>query len=180
MSTGFRYRGAASPKMQAIIYIVVGIVFVGIALFSLISSVSADAKKPDDAEFFKGKVTEVLSVDTDYKRKSTTGKKKKVVTVYDCHVIVEYEVNGQVYEHQHFADDRDTPSKVGDTYYVEVSPAEPEKVYTVSASSSTFARSTLKYILLVVFGIFGVVFASAGIKALNKKQTVDNDPNLWH
>ena len=172
--------GQMSPKAQAYLRLALGAIGVIAMIFTLIGTITKEAKKPDDAEYFEGEVTKVLSVTTDYKRKKKSNGTKKKVKVYDCSVIIEYDVNGQTYEYNYVANDRSSAIKVGNTFYVEVSPSNPNKVYSVSATKNSFMNTTMKYIFPGLIGLVSIILLVSGLKAVKKEDSVGSNSNLWH
>ena len=170
-----------SPKAQAYLRLGLGVFGILAMIFSVIGVIRTESKKPDDAEYFKGEVTKVISTNTDYKitKKKKNGIKKKT-TVYDCSVIIEFDVNGQTYEYNYLANDRTSPIKVGETFYVEVSPSNPDKVYSVSGTKNSFFNKTMKYIFPGLIGLVSIILLVSGLKAVKKEDRADNNANLWH
>ena len=68
------------------------------------------------------------------------------------------------------------PIELGDIYYLEVSPSEPEHVYSIGTVKSKTLSNILLYLAVGMFGIAGVIMIVSGVKGLKKKNT---DANMY-
>lgn len=169
-----RSRQQMDPKAQAYLSLVLGAIVVIIGIVMAIFFVSSEAKKPDDVEYFKGKVTKVISENVDYQTKKKSNGKRKKVKVYDCEVMIEYQVNDQTYSYQFFDNDRKSPIRVGATFYLEISPSDPNHIYSVNSTSNKFTNNIVKYIAVIILGGVGIAFTISGVKGIKKLRANEN------
>lgn len=168
------------PKAEGYVRLIIGILLIICVIASAIALVSSEMKKPKDAEYFKGEVSKVISVEEHHDLKKKAGSKWAVKTkVYDCNVIIEYAVNGQIYKYNYVARDNKTAIKEGNTFYVEVSPRSPQKVYAISATDNPIMNSeAIYYICDGIFGIVSIILIVTGLKAVKEGKKIHNNPQL--
>lgn len=162
-----------SPKAMGFMFAGMGAIAILVMIGIIVIFNIAESKIPDDAEWFDGVITEVLSVETDYEWREDSDGDDYRVKVYDCKAILEYEIDGQTYVYKYTTNNSDDPLREGKHYYVKVSPSNPNKVYSISNSKSNWGI----YLGAGVFGLVGTIFVIVGlcsVRSASKKTTVNN------
>ncbi len=132
--------------------IIIGILFMlaGIGITVFLSSLEKDI--PDDAQWCKAVVSEVLSVKEQVKKVESSNKIKRDEITYDCDVILEYDVEGEKQKISYFVEGSYDLLDVGDIYYVNVSPSNPTKIHVFSKEpDDSFIEIGLIFIAVVGF-----------------------------
>lgn len=170
-----RYRQTTNMSSKAF-----GYLFAGVGVLAILFMIGmiilfkvSESKVPDDAEWFDGVITEVLSVETDYEWREDSDGDDYKVRVYDCEAYLEYEIDGQTYVYKHTTNNSDDPIREGEHYYVKVSPSNPNKIYVISTSKSNWGI----YVGAGIFGLVGIIFVIAGLctaKSAGKKMSINN------
>ena len=173
MSKKYILKRQKNPKAEGYVRLIVGILLAICAIITVLGLVYSQTKKPNDLEYVKGKVSKVVSVAEHSQLKKGTGSKFKTkIKVYDCNIVIEYAVNGQMYETNYLAKDRENVIKEGNALYVGVSTSNPSKVYSISETKNSFINSGAAYYIgagiLVVVSIILIVTGIKTIKVSRK------------
>lgn len=145
-------------KIISIFMMVIGCVFIfagiGIAIFLF----SLEKNMPDDVQWYKATVAEVVKVDEKLEKTNSTNKRKTYRTVYDCQVYLEYEVEGEVQKIPYNINGSYDRVRTGAEYYVKVSPSEPTKVHVFSKEpDDSMIIELIGPIVLAGFGVFAII-----------------------
>lgn len=157
-------------KLVGYIFALMGSLSIGVMIIVIILAVKSEAEIPDSAKWYMGQVSEVISVESDIEWVEDSDGDEYSVKVYDCEVIIQYEVDGQIYVCRHKFNNNDQPAMKGDGYYVKVSPDNPERVYKVSADKGDYGI----YLGASIFGVVGLIFVIIGLSIVmsgKKKKT---------
>lgn len=130
-----------------------------------------DNSGPDGTEWVDGKV---ISVTTTSERVNP----EKNVVVYDCEVVIQYKVDGRMYERNCRLTDSSTPIFMGDTYYVCVYEDDPTNIYHISTSKGNTKRNFNligDLIPIVIFGVIFICIIKKGVLDDKSKRTTTYD-----
>ena len=144
-------------KLISIILMVLGCIFIfagiGIAIFLFY----LDKSMPDDVQWYKATVAEVVKVDEKLERTNSSNKRNKYRTTYDCEVYLEYEVEGELQKIDYTINGSYENVRTGDEYYVKVSPSDPTKIHVFSKEPDDSMIEIIGPIVLAVFGIIAII-----------------------
>ena len=132
--------------------IIIGILFMiaGIGITVFMAGLEKDT--PDDAQWYKAVVSEVLSVKEQVKKVESSNKIKRDEITYDCDVILQYEIEGEKQKISYFVEGSYDLLDAGDVYYIKVSPSNPTKIYVFSKETDdSFIEIGLLFIAVVGF-----------------------------
>lgn len=153
-------------------FLITGIIFLLATIGFTYLSIKVEENVPDDAEWYKATITEIISEEEDYKTK-TKNDKKVEVKEYDYEYVLEYKVNGTTYETIEKENDRSSRIHEGDTRYVRITADNPENIYMISTSadSNTFIIFVVLYVISGALIVFGII---TSIKARKKRQATND------
>ena len=149
-------KGKSIGKLIGTIMIVFGCLFtlVGIGITLFMANFSKNI--PDDAQWYKATVVEVINVDKKVERKESSNNRYRYETTYDCDVYLEYEIEGVNQRIRYSINGSYDLLGGGETYYVKVSPSNPSKIYVFSNEpDDSFFEGGL--IFLAVVGIITII-----------------------
>lgn len=134
-----------------------------------------DTDVPDGTGWYRGWITEVFS--TTERLYSENNQ-----TVYDCNVIIQYDVAGQTYEKAIALTGASAPVLKGDMYYICCWEDNPENIHTISKDKKDKKDNSKNFLLLYdiipifIFLMFFVWFFKSGMyNRLEKEMVHDKD-----
>lgn len=154
-----------SKNMSGIMFLIVGMLFTVVSIMFMMVLHVTEENIPDEAQWYSGKVVDVVSCETEYKTTKSSGKTRRK-TVYNCEVIIEYEAEGTVYSFEHKITESRTKVAEGDQYYIKATPENPDRVYVVSTTTNTKGM----YGAMGIFVVIGVALIIVGIVVLVKNR----------
>ena len=164
-------------KLVGNILIVFGTLFAlaGIGITIFMSNV--DKSIPDDAQWYKAIVTEVVSVEEKVERVESTRKEYRYETTYDCDVFLEYEIEGEKQRIRYFVEGSYDLFGGGESYYVKVSPSNPTKIYVFSKETDdSFVEIGL--IFIAVVGVITIIVGIIVKKLAKIAKVMDRNPQF--
>ena len=156
----YRKKEKSIGKSIANSIIVFGSFFACIAIVILAARLISKSNQPDDVKWYRASVSELIAVEEKVKVRKSSSKRKHYETVYDCDVFLEYEIDGATYTTRYSINDSSYKISGGQEFYVQVSPSNPSKIYMISTEPSETAIN----VVVIVFGVIGVLIILLGIK----------------
>ena len=150
---------AMTNKLVGYVMAAMGTISIVVMITIIIIVRSEESKIPEDAKWYTGQVSELLSSESYYEWREDSDGDDYRVKVYDCKAIIEYEINGQTYTYKYSTRGSEKPVREGELYYVKASPSKPSIVYKVSKSTSDWGM----YLGSGIFGLVGLIFVIIGI-----------------
>lgn len=180
VNSGRRSGITLGEKFAGVFLIIFGLMFVFSVIFMSVAPKFDEELLPDGVEKYDAVVIEVIDVEGDIVWKEGSDGDYGHTQVYTSNVMMQYEINGEIYSAKYTFKELSRPVEEGREYKVHVNPEQPTKIY----GYSTVMGEDVKGILTVVvigFGVVGGIIALIGVIVLvkaNKKSKMVNQQSM--
>ena len=155
--------------------LILGLFCLAIVIFFFCIKFLSDKRMPGDAKWYRAEVKQVVSVRESREIEVDTKGRQNIKTFFYCTVILQYEVDGTIYNRNYESKEDNGPIKVGEDFYLKISPKNPKNVYQITK----YAEGERDYYIVLVVGL-GIVAIPIGLGMYGRKKTKKEDTDIMY